>query len=688
MTGGRRARLAALLAGLCLVPAAFFGLGLLTIHDYGQTSDEDYDVSIGRFYYEEFPKTGLANLDARLDPLQRHYGPFWDVVAVWAEDVLCDRRQVLASAVEAHHLTVLFASSLLLGAVFALGTYAYGLPAGFASQLALLLLPQFVGHSQNNLKDQPVAFFFALAMLAFLVAFRRGSLGWWALAGAAGGVAYAVKINGAFVLPVAGLAALPFALREPKKLGLWALRFAVATATYVAVVPVLWPLYRTRTLARFLETARAFHDHVFNEVVYYMGVHAPAREVPWHFPFVMTAINTPLVHLALFAGAFVLLVRLLVSRRLDEAGPLLLFAIWFVVPMAVQVATGVPRCDGVRHYLYLFPAMALMAGTAAVRLWRWAAARRLGPVGLRAAVFALPALLLARTLVAMHPYQVAFFNAIVGGPKGASKRFELDYWGTSLLEASRWITDHLPEGSRLWFTQPGLNRFKLPIGRYTFVSGRDRPNYKISLIRGMVQTYDNDDDYLHPRRKVVYQIEVSGAPLLQIFEMEENREVADGATLAPASAPPARLLPGLAAVRSVDNLAFEKLEPLTRLFIDCKDNPYLDKNTEIHASGFLRVSTAGPHLFELYSDDVATLWLSDTAVITNVSTQTTRRTVVLSPGLYPIRVKYRNEIGPACLDLRWRRAGEAAIERVAAPDLLHDPAASPAWDYLGKKPVL
>lgn len=682
------ARRVAFLVGLCLVPVAFFACGLLTLHDYGETSDEGYDTSIGRFYYEEYPKTGLANLDGRLDPLQRHYGAFWDVVAVWGVDVLVNKTHTMTNEIAARHVSVLFASSLLVGAVFLLGTSAYGLAAGFASQLALLLLPQFIGHSQNNLKDQPVAFFFTMSMLAFLSATRKGALWRWALAGALGGVTYAVKINGAFVLPVAGLAALPFVLRDWRRLHVWVLRFAVATVAYVAVVPILWPFYRTQTLARFFQTARAFHDHVFNEVVYYMGQHAPAREVPWHFPFVMMGISTPLLHLGLLVLSFGLLAALLVRRRLDEAGPLLLFATWFVVPIVVQVASGVPRCDGVRHYLYVLPALALMAGTAAVRLWRWAAERRLGPAALRAAAAALPVLLLVRTLVAIHPYEVVFFNALVGGPAGAARNFELDYWGTSILEASRWIDRNLPKGARLWFTQPGIHRFVLAPERVLFVNGRDRPNYKVSLIRGMTKTYDTDDDYLHPRRKPIYQVTALGAPLLQIFEMEENRDVANGTALAPGTARPAREAPGLEAVVSVDNLAFERMPVQMRLSIDCDRNPYFDKNVEIQAAGFLRVTASGPHVFTLFSDDVATVWLGADAVVTNVSTLTTRKTVVLAPGLYPIRVKLRNELGKACFALSWQPPGAARPSEVAAPSLVHDEAASVLTGLLGTKPVL
>ena len=39
----------------------------------------------------------------------------------------------------------------------------------------------------------------------------------------------------------------------------------------------------------------------------------------------------------------------------------------------------------------------------------------------------------------LHPYQVAYYNAIVGGAGGASERYEGDYWLSSYTEAVRWI---------------------------------------------------------------------------------------------------------------------------------------------------------------------------------------------------------------------------------------------------------
>jgi hypothetical protein len=37
-----------------------------------------------------------------------------------------------------------------------------------------------------------------------------------------------------------------------------------------------------------------------------------------------------------------------------------------------------------------------------------------------------------------HPNQAVYFNALAGGPRGAFGRYELDYWGNSVLQAARW----------------------------------------------------------------------------------------------------------------------------------------------------------------------------------------------------------------------------------------------------------
>jgi hypothetical protein len=141
----RLGRLGLYALGVLGLPLVFFLISLHNVYDYGETSDEAYDQAIGRFYYEDYPKTGFANLDVRLDPLQRNYGAFWDIVDVWSGDVLMNRTGWLKDETAAHHVSVIVVSTLLLGVIFLLGTLAYGLGCGFASQLALLLMPRFIG---------------------------------------------------------------------------------------------------------------------------------------------------------------------------------------------------------------------------------------------------------------------------------------------------------------------------------------------------------------------------------------------------------------------------------------------------------------------------------------------------------------------------------------------------------------
>ena len=40
-----------------------------------------------------------------------------------------------------------------------------------------------------------------------------------------------------------------------------------------------------------------------------------------------------------------------------------------------------------------------------------------------------------------HPFQTVYFNQLAGGPNGALFRFELDYWGNSLIKAIEWSAD-------------------------------------------------------------------------------------------------------------------------------------------------------------------------------------------------------------------------------------------------------
>ena len=49
----------------------------------------------------------------------------------------------------------------------------------------------------------------------------------------------------------------------------------------------------------------------------------------------------------------------------------------------------------------------------------------------------------AVTLVRLHPYEYLFYNALVGGLEGASRRYDLDYWFSSMPEALNQLEAYL-----------------------------------------------------------------------------------------------------------------------------------------------------------------------------------------------------------------------------------------------------
>jgi hypothetical protein len=142
--------------------------------------------------------------------------------------------------------------------------------------------------------------------------------------------------------------------------------------------------------------------------------------LPWHNGWVLAAITLPPTILAVgLAG-----VAWGLKRARTDRLPL-----YFLVHMATLPALRMlhtPAHDGVRLMMPTFFFFACFAGWGAVWIGSAAARRfRWGESLTFAAVLA-PSLF---ALVSIHPYELSYYNALVGGTPGAWRRgFELTYW--------------------------------------------------------------------------------------------------------------------------------------------------------------------------------------------------------------------------------------------------------------------
>jgi hypothetical protein len=123
-------------------------------------------------------------------------------------------------------------------------------------------------------------------------------------------------------------------------------------------------------------------------------------------------------------------------------------------PILLAIVTRPALYNGLRHFLFVVPPMAVLGGLGADWLFLKAqSARRslrIAATVLLAAGIVSPAIEIAR----LHPYEYVHFNHLAGGVEGARGRFMVDYWGLSFKQAAHdlrvILADKSPPDGKKW----------------------------------------------------------------------------------------------------------------------------------------------------------------------------------------------------------------------------------------------
>ena len=171
--------------------------------------------------------------------------------------------------------------------------------------------------------------------------------------------------------------------------------------------------------------------------------------LPWHNAWVLLGITVPAT--ILLAGVIGIVWGLGRIRR--DRLPLY-FLVHFLALPVLRMLPATPAHDGVRLFLPTFFFLAAFAGWGTVAMardlsWRVHLPSRIAFSLLASLVLAPAAIELER----IHPFELSYYNLLIGGPKGAWHRgFELTYWcdafnGRTLDE----LNQCLPPGAELDF---------------------------------------------------------------------------------------------------------------------------------------------------------------------------------------------------------------------------------------------
>lgn len=424
MTGEERpARLAAL--GATLFVAAFVSV-LLTSHDYGIASD------VGNYFY------GSLRQLAWLGQLGRSLID-GDPGAALSRDVVLDHwrwyperiphpplsRELgavtyalfrnLADPLSAYRMAAMATyAALVAGCALFTARAARSRVAGIGAGLALLTVPALFSYGHFANTDVFVtAFWFgsAISLFRWTRGGRPGALAW---AGVLFGAAAATKFSGLLLLPVASVWLL---VRRRPDLEAFIAFSLLGVFVFFVVNPVLWvdPLLGLRDyLEAGLQRSGDLGTRITTE---YFGRIYEFRP-PWHYPFVWTLIVIPLPPLAAMAAGAT-------SRR--DAELLRFLGLNVAVLYGALLLPAAPLHDGIRLFLPVFPFLCVLAGVGAARASEWAG--RTIPTWMQASrpwtgVVALGMIFgpAALRTIQYHPYQLSYFNAIVGGTRGAESR--------------------------------------------------------------------------------------------------------------------------------------------------------------------------------------------------------------------------------------------------------------------------
>jgi len=494
-----------------VLAAAYLLFCLLSLDQFGVTWDEPAPdhFYVGDLYLDTLRNGDWRSLTAeKIGRSMENYGPVFDLIGALNARLWHSRWSLLAED-NARHLHLVFTASLTVFFTCLLAGRAWSVPAGIFSALALCAFPRFISDSFNNPKDNPVAFAYVLCFYLYyrrLLSDNKVYSIWLAMAG---GIGFATRatftINPAIILIYTILYIIIIRKGGKSVIGrffsLWDLWLALILSLPVGML--FWPYLWHQPFVKIKEIAEFYFFHMTQaplRILYRGRVCILGLTMPCHYAPVMLIITTPLVTLGaafwgmcrialLKVGATFLPAPIYrgrdpegesdrgpdkrqsgqagmplpqaVKNRCQRSGRLafgLLLICWIVLGILPFVLPGQRVYDGIRHFLYVVPAVCMLAGIGVDGLLASLSRR----AGMKIAVLALAALYLFLFLnvFSYHPDYTVYYNALVGGPKGAFGSYLLDYWGNSYKRGMAWINQHAPPGSSvLVMVAPQIARF-------------------------------------------------------------------------------------------------------------------------------------------------------------------------------------------------------------------------------------
>jgi len=502
--------------------------------DYGISWDEEVQNTYGQKLLS-FYRTGFQDRSAMTYLNLFFYGGFFDLMAAIAN---------LVSPFGVYQTRHLLGGIFMLFGLFGSWRLTRLLAGDRAALIAVMMLtvdPLLYGHSFMNPKDAPLAWLSIWVLYFACRAIKEGRPRWSTIVGfgISLGLAFGTRIVAAplliYVTAVLGFGALLHRFWPqiaPISTARMAIGLLAACPIAYVVMIICWPW----AIQDPLNPIRAFHEFSnfpWNGWLLWDGEMVPATHLPRNYLPALLLYQLPEHTLAgllfvVVAGIVVAWRRhlsLVADIRLPQYALLIQAA---VVPVVGFVILRPTVYNGMRHFLFVVPPLVILAAIGWEQLLAAVTTRwRISVIAAGGVLGVLMFWQMAR-MIDLHPYEYVAYNRVVGGVAGASGRFELDYWDTSLAEDARRLGRRL---AKMHFNAPPVvfvcgNRLSASafLPKYVHLTWAvEEADYFISIVpstcRGQVDV--TKDRIVEVRRDNV--------TLSYVIDLDRERKKADAA---------------------------------------------------------------------------------------------------------------------------------------------------------------
>lgn len=434
----------------------FFWLALiiwvaLTFRQHGISNDEYVQHTYGQMLLDWY-QSGFKDQDAFHYRNLYLYGGLFDIIAAALDPYI----PIMIWDIR-HLLSALFG---LLG-FYGVSRFAHLLGGERLALLAMTLLfltVSWSGTMFTHTKDVPFAtcMLWALYATALVVRDMENVSGKAiVLLGFAVGGALGLRVGGAFAVIYLVLLVLMRVLLDHKyqRTPIWSrlLRMVVvllpAAVLAFVFMAMCWP-WSVIEPDNLLEAAKSFSHFDFNMQTIANGVVYNISEVPRSYLFQYLAVKLPeAALLGIFSLPLLWFAGRQALRLADRPTRMVMYtlSVGILFPLVFVMDDRPALYNGVRHFTFLLPLLAIFSAWAIVAIWQALAQShlhaRVAYQALWAGVLGGLMLVTLVDIVQLHPYQYARLNGLAGDQTLAQFKWEGDYWSSALRAATDQLTE-------------------------------------------------------------------------------------------------------------------------------------------------------------------------------------------------------------------------------------------------------